>query len=353
MVISATVVEGERIVVSIDDYTIRLAGPGDVAALAAVERQAVRLFEGWTGETGLTPEMLEKVSSVEELDGARQRGHLWVATSGEAIVGFAQALILDDAAHLDEIDVVPEHTRKGIGSRLIETVCEWARQAGYPRITLSTFRDVPWNRPFYQRRGFRVVDPRRLPPQHRDLVAAEQSRGLRADLRVVMERRLNGPEAWLRGPLAGFEPVLMPAAHALVQAREDIQHAADATSDQLWKRPGGAASAGYHLQHLAGSLDRLLTYARGESLSEAQRAVLAGEGTPGAEPQALVAAASQAIDAALDQLRQTAPETLFDVRAVGRARLPATVLGLLFHAAEHTTRHAGQLITTLKVVRGS
>ena len=98
---------------------------------------------------------------------------------------------------------------------------------------------------------------------------------------------------------------------------------------------------------------RLLTYARGESLSEAQRAVLAGEGTPGAEPQALVAAASQAIDAALDQLRQTAPETLFDVRAVGRARLPATVLGLLFHAAEHTTRHAGQLITTLKVVRGS
>jgi uncharacterized damage-inducible protein DinB len=63
--------------------------------------------------------------------------------------------------------------------------------------------------------------------------------------------------------------------------------------------------------------------------------------------------ASQAIDAALDQLRQTAPETLFDLRAVGRARLPATVLGLLFHAAEHTTRHAGQLITTLKVVRGS
>ena len=117
-----------------------------IAGLAAVEQQAARLFEGWTGKTGLTPEMLEKVSSVEELDGARQRS-LWVATSGDKIVGFAQALILDDAAHLDEIDVVPEHTRKGIGSRLIETVCEWARQAGYPRITLSTFRDVPWNRP--------------------------------------------------------------------------------------------------------------------------------------------------------------------------------------------------------------
>jgi uncharacterized damage-inducible protein DinB len=161
------------------------------------------------------------------------------------------------------------------------------------------------------------------------------------------------PEAWLRGPLAGFAPVLMPAAHALVQARQDIQQAVDTTSAQLWERPGGAASAGYHLQHLAGSLDRLLTYARGESLNETQRAALADEGTPGAQPQALVAAAAQAIDAALDQIRHTAPETLFDLRAVGRARLQATVLGLLFHAAEHTTRHVGQLITTLKIVRGS
>jgi uncharacterized damage-inducible protein DinB len=167
-----------------------------------------------------------------------------------------------------------------------------------------------------------------------------------------MERRLNPPEAWLRGPIAGFEPVLMPIAHALVQAREDIQHAADATSEELWAQPGGAASAGFHLRHLAGSLDRLLTYARGESLNEAQRAALAGEGSPGTQPSALVDAASQAIDAALEQLRRTAPETLFDVRAVGRARLPATVLGLLFHAAEHTTRHVGQLITTLKIVRG-
>jgi GNAT superfamily N-acetyltransferase/uncharacterized damage-inducible protein DinB len=336
-----------------DEYAIRLAEPDDIPSLASVERRAVRLFEGWTARTGLTPQILDHVSSVEELDEARQRGHLWVATRGGEVVGFAQAMILDGVAHLDEIDVVPEHMRKGVGSRLVETVCRWAVNAGYSKISLSTFRDVPWNRPFYESRGFRVVDPGGLLPQHRDLVATEHSRGLRADLRVIMERPLNAPEAWLRGPLDGFEPVLMPAAHALVQAREDIQHAADATSDQLWERPGGAASAGYHLQHLAGSLDRLLTYARGESLNDVQRAALAGEGTPGTQPQALVAAASQAIDAALDQLRHTAPETLFDVRAVGRVRLPATVLGLLFHAAEHTTRHVGQLITTLKVVRGS
>ena len=159
--------------------TIRLAEPEDIPSLASVERRAARLFEGWTARTGLTPQMLDHVSSVEELDEARQRRHLWVATRDNEVVGFAQAMILDGVAHLDEIDVVPEHMRKGVGSRLIEAVCQWAGNAGYSKITLSTFRDVPWNRPFYESRGFRVVDPGGLPPQHRDLVATEHSRGLR------------------------------------------------------------------------------------------------------------------------------------------------------------------------------
>jgi uncharacterized damage-inducible protein DinB len=161
----------------------------------------------------------------------------------------------------------------------------------------------------------------------------------------------NAPEAWLRGPVEGIEPLLMPAAHALIQAREDIERAASGASiEQLWQRPRGAAAAGFHLRHIAGSLDRLYTYARGESLNEAQRAALAGESTPGADAHALVAAASEAIERALDQLRRTPREVLLEPRAVGRAGLPATVLGLLFHGAEHTTRHVGQLITTLKVV---
>jgi hypothetical protein len=161
------------------------------------------------------------------------------------------------------------------------------------------------------------------------------------------------PEVWLRGPLPDFAPVLMPVAHALLQAREDLERvAADATTAELWQRPGGAAAAGYHLQHLAGSLDRLLTYARGENLSEAQRRVLAEETTPGAPASVLLPVARATIDRALAQLRHTPPETLLESRAVGRARLPSTVLGLAFHAAEHTTRHIGQLITTLKVVRG-
>ena len=161
------------------------------------------------------------------------------------------------------------------------------------------------------------------------------------------------PEVWLRGPLAGYAPALLPVAHALLQAREDVERVtSDVGTDELWQRPGGAASAGYHLQHLAGSLDRLLTYARGEALDDVQRAALAREGASGEPVSALAAGVLAQIDRALDQVRRTRVDSLGDARKVGRAGLPSTVLGLLFHAAEHTTRHAGQLITTVKVVRG-
>lgn len=164
------------------------------------------------------------------------------------------------------------------------------------------------------------------------------------------------PEAWLRGPVEGVPDLLQPAAHALVQVGEEVESlTSNVKPSELWVRPGGAASPGFHLQHLAGSLDRLLTYARGEKLNEAQRAALAGEGeagSPPVTPQALVDAVRAAIDRALTQYRETPPSTLTDARTVGRAALPTTVIGLLFHAAEHAQRHAGQLTTTLKIVRG-
>ena len=171
-------------------YVIRLAEASDLAVLPSVERRAARLFDGWLTETGLTQKFLEDVSSIKELDAARQRGHLWVAAAPDGeLAGFAQVVILDGVAHLDEIDVAPEHGRQGVGSRLVDAVCHWARLAGYSKVTLSTFRDVPWNRPFYEKRGFRVVETA-LPPEHRQLVAAERARGLRSDLRVIMERNL-------------------------------------------------------------------------------------------------------------------------------------------------------------------
>ena len=162
------------------------------------------------------------------------------------------------------------------------------------------------------------------------------------------------PEAWLRGPVAGIDPYLMPAAHALVQCREDLTVAAGGlTREQIWARPGGAASVGFHLRHVAGSLDRLLTYARGQTLSDAQRRASEAEGGPGddEDPSALVAGVSAAVDAALERLRAADPATLLEPRAVGRAGLPSTVLGLIFHAAEHAQRHTGQVIATVRVVR--
>jgi 4-diphosphocytidyl-2-C-methyl-D-erythritol kinase len=168
---------------------VRRAEADDVPELPSVERRAVTLFEGWEKETGLTPAVLSDVSSLEELEGARAAGHLWVATTdtGE-VVGFVQVVILDGLAHLDEVDVVPEHGRQGVGSRLVDAVCRWAEGAGYPAITLSTFRDVPWNRAFYERHGFRADEALAERPEHGALVAAERVRGLRVDLRLLMAR---------------------------------------------------------------------------------------------------------------------------------------------------------------------
>ena len=162
------------------------------------------------------------------------------------------------------------------------------------------------------------------------------------------------PERWLRGPVPEVAPLLQPVAHALLHARDEIETASDLTPAQLWARPGGAASVGFHLRHIAGSLDRLLTYARRGVLDQAQKAFLAQEKEPGDPPvraDVLVALAQRAVDRALDQVRATPEDTLLEPRKVGRAELPSTVIGLLFHAAEHAARHAGQVVTTARFVR--
>jgi uncharacterized damage-inducible protein DinB len=163
-------------------------------------------------------------------------------------------------------------------------------------------------------------------------------------------------EPWLRGPLSGVDPTLMPAAHALMQSAEDIETAVTGlTASQLWVKPGGAASVGFHVRHVAGSIDRLLTYAAGGQLSEAQRARLSAETRLEETPptgRELVMAAQAAIDVALDVIRRTPVSSLFEPREVGRGKLPSNVIGLLFHIAEHTQRHTGQIVATAKIVRG-
>jgi hypothetical protein len=177
------------------------------------------------------------------------------------------------------------------------------------------------------------------------------------------------PEVWLRGPVDGVPPTLQPVAHALLQAREEVAAALKGFPDDLlWRRPADVASVGFHVQHLAGVVDRLFTYARDEPLSDAQRAELSAEGrapdVAGSHDVArsndvggsndvalLIRIFSDRVDRAIDQLRATDERSLAAERAVGRKRLPSTVLGLLFHAAEHTQRHVGQLIVTARVVR--
>lgn len=164
------------------------------------------------------------------------------------------------------------------------------------------------------------------------------------------------PEVWMRGALPGYPALLQPVAHSLLQSLEDVEaHVPPLTPGQLWTRPNGAAAAGYHVRHAAGSLERLLTYARGEQLSPAQLAALKTEADPDLDPDAparLVERFAREVARALAQVRQTPEASLLEPRAVGRAGLPSTVIGLLVHAAEHTQRHMGQMVTTIKVVTG-
>lgn len=167
---------------------------------------------------------------------------------------------------------------------------------------------------------------------------------------------MSEPEVWLRGPLSGYPALLMPVAHALLQSREDIERLAHSVpASDAWQSPGGAASVAFHIVHAARSMDRLATYARGEMLNEAQLRALKAEDTLAGDGRSWAEAADEAlssIDRTLAQLRETAAESLLDPRQVGRKGLPSTVIGLLVHVAEHTTRHVGQAITTARIVAG-
>ena len=162
----------------------------------------------------------------------------------------------------------------------------------------------------------------------------------------------NKPEVWLRGSVDGIPPLLQPVAHALLQAGEEINELMIGFPEELlWLKIADMASPGFHLQHLSGVLDRLFTYARGEQLTQQQLAYLANEGKGGVELNVLLANFNKQIDIASKQLSETDENTLTEVRGVGRAQIPSTVIGLMIHAAEHTMRHTGQLLVTVNVLK--
>jgi len=159
------------------------------------------------------------------------------------------------------------------------------------------------------------------------------------------------PEPWLRG-VAGVDPLVAPVLYAFQQAREDLAlHTEGLTSEQIWATPYGLGSVGFHLRHIAGSTDRLMTYLQRKQLSEAQLSSLDAEAEPGATREELFADLDSAFHRAEAIVRALDRATLADPREVGRKRLPTTVIGLLTHIAEHTQRHVGQAISAAKLVR--
>ena len=160
------------------------------------------------------------------------------------------------------------------------------------------------------------------------------------------------PEAWLRGPVDGVPPLLQPVAHSLLQVSEEVADIMASIPDHLlWERPAGVASPGFHLIHMCGVMDRMCTYASGEQMSAEQIARLAAE-----KEQIKLAAGElvievrNAVETMIGFLKRIDPAILTEYRAVGRKQLPSTVIGLLFHAAEHLQRHNGQLLVTVRML---
>jgi uncharacterized damage-inducible protein DinB len=166
------------------------------------------------------------------------------------------------------------------------------------------------------------------------------------------------PEPWLRGPLAGVDPRVGPILYTFQQAREDLDlYAGSLSLAQLWAEPYGFGSVGFHLLHIAGSTDRLMSYLEGRALTREQLAALAAEeksaeeGAEGLSATELLAGMDHVFAAAEAVVRAIDPATLSEARWVGRKRLPTTVAGLLTHIAEHIQRHVGQAISAAKLAQ--
>jgi GNAT superfamily N-acetyltransferase len=167
-------------------YRVVAARQRDIGALGAIERAAAELLRGHAPAS-----VLEEETDLAEFRAAQAERRLWVALSDGAPVGFALVeMLAANQPHLEEIDVHPQYGRRGIGTALVRTVCEWATGRGYGALTLTTFRAVPWNMPFYARLGFEVVPAAELRPELVAVVDDETARGLDPASRVVMRCRL-------------------------------------------------------------------------------------------------------------------------------------------------------------------
>ena len=164
-------------------------------------------------------------------------------------------------------------------------------------------------------------------------------------------------EVWQRGPVENIPALLQPVAHALLQAREEVHEIMNGFPEKLlWEKPAGVASPAFHLQHLCGVIDRIFTYARKEPLAKEQLHSLSLEGNQektSSSMYELIVQLDNQVDAAINELRKVDVNALTEARGVGRKQIPTTLMGLYFHAAEHSMRHIGQLLVTVRILRST
>jgi GNAT superfamily N-acetyltransferase len=164
--------------------TIRAPRRDELELLRDIERAAGQLF----AEVGFGEIAAHEPESAEALAEYLHDGRAWVITDTDVPVGYAVVDIVDGLAHLEQLSVLPNHGRKGLGAALLEHVCDWAGRQQFDAVTLTTFRDIPWNAPFYARHGFRIIDESELGAELRELRALEATHGLDPALRVCMRR---------------------------------------------------------------------------------------------------------------------------------------------------------------------
>ena len=165
-------------------YEIGTPRDHELADLSGIELAAAALFP----LADLAPNLRQKGLPLSFFENALSAGRLWVArtVAPAAPVGFAAVLLLDGSAHLHQMDVLPGHGRRGIGRALVHHVAEWSHASGFDTLTLTTFRHLPWNAPFYASVGFAEITDRNLGPELREAMAKEAENGLDSSKRVAM-----------------------------------------------------------------------------------------------------------------------------------------------------------------------
>lgn len=155
-----------------------------IAAIPGIEVAAASMFP----EADLPFYLRHRATDIADLRDADEKDRLWVAVTvnGKA-VGFASADVIDNQAYLEELDVLPEFGRLGIGTRLLLTVVNWARRTGYSSLLLVTFRHLPWNAPFYEKLGFKTLDPAKYGADIVSRLQEEDRAGINIRNRVAMQ----------------------------------------------------------------------------------------------------------------------------------------------------------------------